>query len=81
MADIQSMTLTQITGTTNYTNLNTISIINQSESDLTIANTSSSGSIVLLQGQTLTITSSTGFVLPTLTLDSDGIINASVITT
>jgi transcriptional antiterminator len=81
MADIQSMTLTQITGTTNYTNLNSISIINQSESDLTIANTSSSGSIVLLQGQTLTITSSTGFVLPTLTLDSDGIINASVITT
>jgi transcriptional antiterminator len=80
MADIQSMTLTQITGTTNYTNLNTISIINQSASDLTILNTSSSGSIVLLQGQTLMLEANTGFVLPNLRLSSLGIVLASVIT-
>jgi len=80
MADIQSMTLTQITGTTNYTNLNSISIINQSASDLTILNTSSSGSIVLLQGQTLMLEANTGFVLPNLRLSSLGIVLASVIT-
>lgn len=80
MADIQSITLTQITGTTNYTNLNTISIINQSASDLTILNTSSSGSIVLLQGQTLMLEANTGFVLPNLRVSSLGIVLASVIT-
>ena len=80
MADIQSMTLTQITGTTNYTNLNTISIINQSANDLTILNTSSGGSIVLLQGQTLMLEANTGFVLPNLRLSSLGLVLASVIT-
>ena len=80
MADIQSITLTQITGTTNYTNLNTISIINQSSDSLTILNTSSSGSIVLLQGQTLMLEANTGFVLPNLRLSSLGIVLASVIT-
>ena len=80
MADIQSMTLTQITGTTNYTNLNSISIINQSSDSLTILNSSSSGSIVLLQGQTLMLEANTGFVLPNLRLSSLGIVLASVIT-
>jgi hypothetical protein len=80
MADIQSMTLTQISTTTNYTNLNSISIINQSASDLTILNTSSSGSIVLLQGQTLMLEANTGFVLPNLRVSSLGIVLASVIT-
>ena len=80
MAEIQSLSLNVITATTNYTELNTISIINQSADDLTITNTSSSGSIVILQGQTLLITANTGFVLPNLELDSIGTINASVIT-
>jgi hypothetical protein len=80
MADIQSMTLTQITGTTNYTNLNSISIINQSSDSLTILNSSSSGSIVLLQGQTLMLEANTGFVLPNLRISSLGIVLASVIT-
>ena len=80
MADIQSITLTQISTTTNYTDLNSISIINQSSSDLTIANTSSSGSIVLLEGQTLMLTANTGFVLPNLRVSSLGIVLASVIT-
>ena len=77
---IQSFSLNVITATTNYTELNTISIINQSADDLSVTNTSSSGSIVILQGQTLMITANTGFVLPNLQLDSQGAINASVIT-
>ena len=80
MADIQSMTFTQISTTTNYTNLNTISIINQSADSLTILNTSSSGSISLLQGQTLMLEANTGFVLPNLRVSSLGIVLASVIT-
>jgi len=80
MADIQSMTLTQISTTTNYTNLNSISIINQSADSLTILNTSSSGSISLLQGQTLMLEANTGFVLPNLRVSSLGIVLASVIT-
>jgi hypothetical protein len=78
---IQSINLQVINTKTTYNNLNTISIINQVESNLIITNDITSGYVELLEGQTLTITSSTGFVLPTLTLDSDGIINASVITT
>jgi len=80
MADIQSLSLNVITATTNYTQLNTISIINQSADKLTITNTSSSGNVGLLQGQTLMLTANTGFVLPNIRLDSGGTINASVIT-
>lgn len=79
--DIQSIHLEIITTTTNYRELNTISIINQSADDLTITNASSSGNITLKEGQTLFISSNTGFVLPDLELDSGGTINASVITT
>tara|TARA_R110000822_G_scaffold214257_2_gene349338 strand:- start:941 stop:1186 length:246 start_codon:yes stop_codon:yes gene_type:complete len=81
MADIQTMTLLQISTTTSYANLNTISIINQSADDLTILNTSSSGSIVLLEGQTLMLEANTGFVLPNLRVSSLGVVLASVITT
>ena len=78
--DIQSISLNVISSLTNYTNLNTISIINQSADKLIVTNTSSSGAIGLLQGQTLMLTASTGFVLPNIELDSGGTINASVIT-
>lgn len=78
---IQSIILNQISGTTNYTELNSISIINQSSDSLTILNTSTSGSIVLLEGQTLMLEASTGFVLPNLRLSSNGVVLASVITT
>lgn len=78
--DIQSIHLEIITTTTNYRELNTISIINQSADDLTITNASSSGNIRLKEGQTLMLTANTGFVLPDLELDSGGQIRASVIT-
>jgi hypothetical protein len=77
---IQSIHLEIITTTTDYSELNTISIINQSADDLVITNTSSSGNIRLKEGQTLVLTASTGFVLPQLELDSGGQIRASVIT-
>lgn len=77
---IQSINLQSITSTTTFTELNTISIINQSADDCTITNTSSSGDITLKEGQTLLLTASTGFVLPNLELDSNGQIRASVIT-
>ena len=77
---IQSIHLEIITTTTTFTELNTISIINQSADDCTITNTSSSGNIRLKEGQTLMLTASTGFVLPNLELDSGGQIRASVIT-
>lgn len=77
---IQSIILNTIVGTTNYTELNSISIINQSSDSLNVLNTSTSGSIVLLQGQTLMLTANTGFVLPNLRLSSLGIVLASVIT-
>jgi hypothetical protein len=80
MADIQSLSLVVITASTNYTALNSISIINQSAIALIVTNTSSSGTINLLQGETLMITANTGFVLPNINLNSSGAINASVIT-
>jgi len=67
--------------TTTYTALNSISILNQSADALDIINVTSGGGISLQQGQSVTITSSTGFVLPTIRLDSVGSIRASVITT
>ena len=80
MADIQSLSLVVITASTNYTGLNSISIINQSAIALIVTNTSSSGTINILQGETLMITANTGFVLPNINLNSSGAINASVIT-
>lgn len=78
---IQSIRLQSIGTTTTYNALNSISILNQSADDLDIADVTNGGGISLKQGQSVTITSSTGFVLPVLELDSGGTINASVITT
>jgi hypothetical protein len=67
-----------------YTDLNSISIINQGNDSINITNDNTSGYVTLLGGQTLMITSSTGFVLPTITITSSSpmsIISASVITT
>jgi hypothetical protein len=77
---IQSINLQVINATTSFTDLNSISIINQSTDKLDIIGVSPMSFVTLLEGQTLTITASTGFVLPTLTLDGSSI-NASVITT
>jgi hypothetical protein len=79
--DIQSIRIQTIGATTTYEGLNSISVLNQSTDDLEILNITMGGGIELKQGQSVTITSSTGFVLPKLMLDSSGTINASVITT
>lgn len=78
---IQSINLQEISTTTSFTELNSISIINHSVDKLQIINGVTLNNVTLFEGQTLTITSSTGFVLPTLILDSGGLIQASVITT
>lgn len=77
----QSITLEDIGSTTTYSELNSISVLNHSADRLTITDIATGGRISLDQNQSVTITSSTGFVLPTLELDSTGTINASVITT
>jgi len=77
----QFIRLETIGASTTYSQLNSISILNQSADALDIVNLSSIGGISLEQGQSVTITSSTGFVLPTLMLSSSGMIRASVITT
>lgn len=78
---VQSVTLENIGATTTYTEKNSISIMNQSADDLDIVDITHGGGILLKEGQSVTLTSSTGFVLPTLMLDSAGVIRASVITT
>jgi hypothetical protein len=79
--DIQSIRIETIGATTTYEGLNSISVLNQSADPLDITNITNTGGISLKQGQSVTITSSTGFVLPKLMLDSSGTIIASVITT
>jgi hypothetical protein len=78
---IQSIRIETIGADTIYDGLNSISVLNQSADPLDIVNLTTTGGISLEQGQSVTITSSTGFVLPKLLLTSSGIILASVITT
>jgi len=78
---IQSISIRTIGTATTYEELNSISILNQSADPLDIVDVQNTGVIRLRQGQSVTITSSTGFVLPELLLDSAGAINACVITT
>ena len=77
----QFVKLETVSATTIYSETNSISVLNQSSDTLDILNLTSGGVISLEQGQSVTITSSTGFVLPTLQLNSLGTIRASVITT
>ena len=77
----QNMTLEVISSTTDYSQLNSISILNQSADTLNVLDLTNNGLIKLNQNQSVTLTSSTGFVLPTLRLDSSGTITACVITT
>ena len=78
---IQSIRIETIGADTTYEGLNSISVLNQSADPLDIVNLTNTGGIKLRQGQSVTITSSTGFVLPKLFLTSSGAINACVITT
>lgn len=79
---IQSINLETIFATKTYTDLNTLSVVNQSLDVLLITDVITNNYVQLFQGQTLTLTANTGFVLPQLVLDSflGGSITASIIT-
>jgi len=80
--DIQSISIRTIsTSPTTLTGLNTISILNgNATNSLTIAVTGSGNLITLTTGQSVTLTASTGFVLPDLTITGTGL-TANVVTT
>jgi hypothetical protein len=80
--DIQSVSIKTITTSpTTLVNLNSISILNgNATNDLTIAVTGSADLITLTTGQSVTLTASTGFVLPSLTITGTGL-TANVVTT
>jgi hypothetical protein len=81
MAQVQSVKLQTIGEITIFDQLNSISVINQSMENLEITDMITGGKISLAEGQSVTITASTGFVLPKLRLGSFGDMRASVITT
>jgi hypothetical protein len=78
----QNITIKTIsTSPTTLTNLNSISILNGNATNaLTIAVTSSADLITLTTGQSVTLTASTGFVLPDLTITGTGL-SANIVTT
>jgi hypothetical protein len=80
--DKQSIIIkTLTTSPTTLTNLNSISVLNGNASDdLTIAVSGSADSITLTSGQSVTLTASTGFVLPDLTISGTGL-SANIVTT
>jgi hypothetical protein len=80
--DIQSVSIRTITTSpTTLVNLNSISILNGNATNaLTIAVTGSADLITLTTGQSVTLTASTGFVLPSLTITGTGL-TANVVTT
>jgi len=80
--DIQSVSIKTITTSpTTLVNLNSISILNGNATNaLTIAVTGSADLITLTTGQSVTLTASTGFVLPSLTITGTGL-SANVVTT
>jgi hypothetical protein len=80
--DIQSVSIRTITTSpTTLTGLNSISILNGNATNaLTIAVTGSGNLITLTTGQSVTLTASTGFVLPSLTITGTGL-TANVVTT
>lgn len=80
-APIQNVNLINLTSNRTFTNLNTISILNSSADALEIINVAGGTSIFLSQGESVTLSASTGFVLPEIALESAGTIDCQVITT
>lgn len=79
---IQSVNFITLIGDQTFSGLNTISILNLSVDAMIIENLTNVGqSFVLNQNQSVSLSASTGFVLPDLSLTSTGTMNASVITT
>ena len=70
-----------VTSQTDFTDLNTISIINQGTIPLIVINLDTSGAFRLLQNQSVSLNASTGFVMPQIRIDGPSGFYASVITT
>lgn len=77
----QNVRFANVTSTITYQELNSISILNSSTDDLSIEIVANGSVMYLGQGQSVTLNSSSGFVLPDITLDSAGTINCQVILT
>ena len=77
----QNVRFENVTATITYSQLNTISILNSSSADLEVSIPSNASSMFLGQGESVTISASSGFVLPDIFLDSSGSIDCQVILT
>ena len=79
--EIQRMIVRTITASpTTLTNLNTFSVLNGSAQPLNISVDGGANQVVLTTGQTLMLSSNTGFVLPDILLSGTSM-SAEVITT
>jgi hypothetical protein len=79
--EIQRMVVqTLTTSPTTLSGLNTFSVLNGSSLPLSISVDGGTNSVTLTQGQTLSLSSNTGFVLPDIILSGAGM-SAEVITT
>ena len=79
--EIQRMVVQTITTSpTTLSGLNTFSVLNGSSLPLSISVDGGTNSVTLTQGQTLMLSSNTGFVLPDIILSGAGM-SAEVITT
>jgi hypothetical protein len=77
----QNVRFENVTSTTSYSELNSISVLNSSTDDLAIKIVSNSSVMYLGEGESVTISASSGFVLPVITLESMGAVNCQVILT
>lgn len=72
--DIQKVTAIEVTTSpTTFSNLNTISILNNSMNTLSITTDGGDNYITLNAGQTIALQASTGFVLPDVRLEGTSI--------
>jgi hypothetical protein len=78
---IQSVNFFSIAEGTTFSGLNSISILNLSADAMYVEKVDDGTLFYLNQNQSVSLSASTGFVLPDLILDSTGTMNASVITT
>ena len=65
---VQNVTILQYSATTSFSNLTTLSILCTTSSIIVTSSSSSGTGVTLTSGQSLTLQSSDGFTLPTITI-------------
>lgn len=65
---VQNVNILQYTATTSFSNLTTLSILCTTSSIVVTSSSSSGTGVTLTSGQSLTLQSSDGFTLPTITI-------------